>query len=676
MTATSNNRKVRVALYARVSGEEQTIGKNIGAQVDELKGSQPPSHEVVGIYLDDGVSGAVPLADRPEGSRLMADATAGRFDRLMVNRLDRLSRSIVDLNHIAKTLDALGIVLWAQGQEFGQTSMGKFMLNSLGALAEFERDLIKDRTLSGKRFKAKTLGRWPGGTVPYGYAYYKGEPGEEGRWEIIEPEAEVIRRVYAMCVQHDQGVSAIADSLSDEGVLTPSAVRADPKHPRAKPNCRVGKRWERSHISRMLRNPTYIGKPLVAVDGERKDISPGELVHLLRTGEWQPKGLIQLQVPAVVDESLWWAAQDKLDARRRLPNTHYDTWPLQGRITCAADGRRFSCRRNGQQGNRTYSCTGREGHIVKDAPRCKSPRLNADQLEAAVVWYFNGILSSPQTGKKAVESYLSKLEALQEEAARGLGPILERLHELDQQEKRLGDLYVWGHKSREDFEEELAQILKVRQGLEAERRKQQREIDEFETRRAQIKQIRAAIDEERFHVSWSPAAAKLKVTLYDHAETDEDDATLILVPLASKSELPKIQLPDLATTLWNMQPDEIKARIPLAEWKARSRKSLQDLDESKTQFERPIDLRRLFDLFDLKVVVHSDNVEVRGIFPHAFYIGLEEMGEVSLLPSSTGTTRRGRPGGRSLSSPPRRAPALWERSSAARGQWPQRTGRP
>jgi hypothetical protein len=419
-----------------------------------------------------------------------------------------------------------------------------------------------------------------------------------------------------------------------------------------------------------------MGSHIAAVDGEKADITPSQLVDLIRSGTLQDTGLIEIRVPEIVDESVWWTAQDKLDARRRLPNPHYDTWPLQGRITCAADGRRFSCRRNGQRGNRTYSCTGREGHIVKDAPRCKSPRLNADQLEAAVVWYFNGLLSSPQTGKKAVESYLSRLEALQEEAARGLEPILERLHELDEQEKRLGDLYVWGHKSREDFEEEMAQVLKVRQSLEAERRKQQREIHEFETRRAEIKQIRAAIAEERFHVFWSPSAAKLKVTLHDHAETDDDDATYILVPLASKSELPKIQLPDLATTLWNMQPDEIKARVPLAEWKARSRKSIQDFDESKTQFERPIDLRRLFDLFDLKVVVRSDYVEVRGAFPKPMSIGLEEIDEVSSLPSSTGTTRRGRPVGRSRSSPPRPERGRPALSSAGRGPWPPRTGRP
>lgn len=661
MTDSTNGRRTRVALYARVSGEEQTIGKNIGAQVDDLKGMVPSSHEVVDIYLDDGVSGGDPVGERPQGSRLMADAARGHFDRLMVTRLDRLSRSIVDLNHVAKTLDGLGIVLWAQGLELSQTPMGRYMLNSLGGLAEFERDLIKDRTLSGKRFKAKTLGRWPGGTIPYGYAYHKGEPGEEGKWEIIEPEAEVIRRVYTMCVQENQGVSAIADSLSDEGVPTPSAVRANPNHPRAKPNCRVGKKWERSHISRMLRNPTYIGKPLVAVDGERKDISPGELVHLLRTGEWQQKGLIQLQAPAVVDEGLWWEAQDKLEARKRLPNTHYEAWPLQGQVTCAADGRGFKCRRNGQEGRRVYSCAGREGRAQPEGShRCKTPRLDAEQLESAVFWNLKEMLSSPKAGRKAVEEYLSRLEAFQDEASKGLNPILERLQELDGKEARLDDLYVSGYIPRESFEERLAAIVGTRQTLVGERSRRQREIDVFEARRREIEQIRAAIAEDRFNITWTPSKNKLRIALFREPDVvgepfDFEDGG----EAEFRALQPRKEKPSKAVVMTHGRGSE---RFDAAAFEAR--------------FETEYDIRRLFELFDIKVVVHDDFIEVRGAFSKPMTTGLEEMGEVALLRSSTGTIRRGRLGGRSRSSPPRRAPALWGRSSAARGRWPQRTGRP
>jgi len=98
MSTTANNRKVRVALYVRVSGDEQTIGRNIEQQVEELTNSISPDHQVVGIYRDDGVSGATPFAERPEGSRLMTDAQAGRFEKVISTRLDRIGRRVVDIS--------------------------------------------------------------------------------------------------------------------------------------------------------------------------------------------------------------------------------------------------------------------------------------------------------------------------------------------------------------------------------------------------------------------------------------------------------------------------------------------------------------------------------------------------------------------------------------------------
>ena len=113
--------------------------------------------------------------------------------------------------------------------------MGKLTLTVLGMIAEFERDLIKDRMLGGKRFRAKANSRWPGGTIAYGYAYDKGEPGEDGRWQIVQCEAEVVRRIYRMCVAEKAGASVIADTLTREGIPTPSAALASYDETAGKP---------------------------------------------------------------------------------------------------------------------------------------------------------------------------------------------------------------------------------------------------------------------------------------------------------------------------------------------------------------------------------------------------------------------------------------------------------
>jgi len=603
---------VRVAFYARVSGEEQTTGRNIEQQVAELQDSLPRSNCVVGVYKDDGVSGVIPLAERPEGARLMTDAAARRFEVVLATRLDRIRRIAPDLRQVAQRLSNAGVRLQCQTMVFGQDSMGTLFLNALGMIAEFERDLIKDRMLGGKRFKAKANGRWPGGTIPYGYGYDKGEPGKDGRWQIVEFEAEVVRRIYQMCVAENAGASIIADALTREGIPTPSAALTNPDSPRAKPKIRVGRTWERSQIARMLRNPTYSSRLFTAVDGERSDISSSAFVKLLRSGDWRKTGLIELRVPAIVDERLWWAAQDSLDARRKLPNRqHQGTWPLQARVTCASDDRGFKCRRNNKNGPRIYSCAARERRGLRDDARCEAPRLDAERLEAAVVWYVQGMLMTPKVGRAAVEDYLARLQALQDEAGKGLEPVRAGLNAVAEKAKRLENLYVWGHISQEDFQQQYRELAKTRETLEDEERQRQCQIDEFDSRRHDIERIRAAIADDRLGVSFLPSKGQLRVTLF---KDDKAESQRKRTPNGVNKALSR------PTTL---------------------RKGIESFDQATTEarFESPMELRRFFDLFDIKVVVHTHYVEVRGIFPNSIDLSLYEVDEVSSLHSRSASRR-------------------------------------
>src|SRR5439155_17495348 len=101
----------RVAIYVRVSSEDQAERGTIRTQVSEIR--RRLEHEagivVVGEYSDEGISGTVPLSERPEGSRLIADARGRRFDEVWVYRLDRLGRDLVGLALARRELDGLGI---------------------------------------------------------------------------------------------------------------------------------------------------------------------------------------------------------------------------------------------------------------------------------------------------------------------------------------------------------------------------------------------------------------------------------------------------------------------------------------------------------------------------------------------------------------------------------------
>jgi DNA invertase Pin-like site-specific DNA recombinase len=150
----------RVALYLRVSTNDQTIANQRQAlqEVAERRGWQ-----IVQEYKDEGVSGAKGRDQRPGLDSMLADAKRRRFDIIMCWRLDRLGRSLIDLLGTVQLLQEYGVDLYCDKQNIDTTtSQGKLLFSITGAFAEFERDLIRERTLAGldrARRAGKTLGR-------------------------------------------------------------------------------------------------------------------------------------------------------------------------------------------------------------------------------------------------------------------------------------------------------------------------------------------------------------------------------------------------------------------------------------------------------------------------------------------------------------------------------------
>jgi DNA invertase Pin-like site-specific DNA recombinase len=148
----------RVALYARVS----TTDQHPEVQLDALRAySKARGFEIAQEYVDRGVSGA--KSRRPALDRLQADARRRRFDVVACVKLDRLARSVRHLTGMAAEFEALGVDLVVLGQGIDTTTpAGKLMFHVLGAIAEFEGDLIRDRTRAGiaaARRRGKRLGR-------------------------------------------------------------------------------------------------------------------------------------------------------------------------------------------------------------------------------------------------------------------------------------------------------------------------------------------------------------------------------------------------------------------------------------------------------------------------------------------------------------------------------------
>jgi len=151
---------MKIAIYARVS----TIGhgQDSGMQSQDLEEfCQLREFQLVDSYIDEGVSGS--KDSRPELNRLMADARKRRFDAVLVWKLDRFGRSLKHLVNALAEFQALGVAFISYKESLDMTTpAGRLMFGVIAAMAEFERDLIRERTKAGVAFarsKGKRIGR-------------------------------------------------------------------------------------------------------------------------------------------------------------------------------------------------------------------------------------------------------------------------------------------------------------------------------------------------------------------------------------------------------------------------------------------------------------------------------------------------------------------------------------
>ncbi|HEY8742167.1 MAG TPA: recombinase family protein, partial [Chloroflexota bacterium] len=160
----------RVALYARVSSEDQAERGTIQAQRDFLRNfAQLYGLDVAGEYVDDGVSGTITLEGRTDGRRLLDDAGRGAFTTVLVYRLDRLGRSLTALLDAHTVLEQRGVTIRSATEPFDtSTPIGRFLFQLLGSLAELERSTITERMTMGRDRVARD-GKWTGGPIPFGY---------------------------------------------------------------------------------------------------------------------------------------------------------------------------------------------------------------------------------------------------------------------------------------------------------------------------------------------------------------------------------------------------------------------------------------------------------------------------------------------------------------------------
>ena len=209
-------RRVRAAVYLRVSTEGQVDGTSIDTQRAHCQDlASRHGLTLVSEHVDAGVSGAA--ASRPALDELLAAATAGDIDVVLVAKLDRLGRSLLHLLELLEKLDVLGVrVLSATDGIDTRTPAGRLMLHLLAVFAEFERERIRERSQDGHRRRAQA-GGFVGTTPPFGYRAAP-DPASAGFVLAIDQRsAACIRAMYRLLVHERVPLTQVVSQLNAAG---------------------------------------------------------------------------------------------------------------------------------------------------------------------------------------------------------------------------------------------------------------------------------------------------------------------------------------------------------------------------------------------------------------------------------------------------------------------------
>ena len=252
-TQETSEKVIRCAIYTRKSTEEglDQDFNSLDAQRESAEAFIASQKNegwacLLERYDDGGFTGG--NLDRPAMKRLLADVTAGKIDCIVVYKVDRLSRSLLDFAKMMETLEKHGVSFVSVTQQFNTThSMGRLTLNILLSFAQFEREIISERTRD-KMTAARKKGKWIGGIPVLGYDI---DP-KARRLVVNEEEAFRVRSAYELYLEH-QSLLSTAQELNRRGWTTKRWITK-------KERLHEGKPFQKNNLFRLLTNVIYIGK--------------------------------------------------------------------------------------------------------------------------------------------------------------------------------------------------------------------------------------------------------------------------------------------------------------------------------------------------------------------------------------------------------------------------------
>jgi site-specific DNA recombinase len=323
--------KLQCAIYTRVSTENQAEVEFNSCEAQESKIrsfiTSQENMSVFKVYSDPGFTGA--NLDRPALQELLEDVKQSKISLVIAYKIDRLTRSPKDFYHLIEIFDKYGVNFISVTERFDtSTPSGRLLRNIMLTFAQFERELISERTRDKLQERAQK-GMWNGGIVPFGYK------AENKKLVIDEVKARIVKNIYEKYI-FSNSLIAVYEDLKSKGIA-----------------------FSKSELSYILRNPSYAGK--VRFDGK------------LYQGLHQP----------IISEEMFSLAQE-IHKKRKLATRMRKDYLFAGLLRCKECGSYMTpCYTNKGKGHRKrryhyYRCT---KTFHRDWQGCSIKQVSANRLE-------------------------------------------------------------------------------------------------------------------------------------------------------------------------------------------------------------------------------------------------------------------------------------------------------
>lgn len=306
----------KAAIYARVSTKWQIDGDSLPMQRDELPKYVQYALGIKDYEIFEDAGYSAKNTDRPAYQNMMSRVRSGEFTHVVVWKLDRISRNLLDFAGMYAELKRLGVIFISKNEQFDtSTAIGEAMLKIILVFAELERNMTSERVSSIMINRAQN-GQWNGGKIPFGYSYDKNTM----TFTVNEEEA---RTVLLMFEKYEavHSLLKVATYLNENGILPRSGIP-----------------WNPTTVSIILKNPFYAGTYRY---NYRDESMPS--FEKKKESEWI---FVEDHHPAIVDAARQKAVIKMLESNDRVANLHksYERKNVHifaGLLTCGACGSQF-----------------------------------------------------------------------------------------------------------------------------------------------------------------------------------------------------------------------------------------------------------------------------------------------------------------------------------------------